>query len=109
MHKTVLQEVARNLKLSVNTVPLTIALPYRARRKLEQLSLRDFFNFSRTYLLGRFLGLSWKQAEHREAAPNETECTRGFRVEEVSGGEPWIRLEPVDKDLRILGSGSLGF
>jgi hypothetical protein len=32
-----------------------------------------------------------------------------FRVEKVSGGEPWIRLEPVDKDLRILGSGFLGF
>ena len=25
---------------------------------------------------------------------------------EVSGGEPWIRLEPIDKNLRILGSGS---
>jgi hypothetical protein len=32
-----------------------------------------------------------------------------FRVEKISGGEPWIRLEPIDKDLRILGSGFLGF
>jgi hypothetical protein len=32
-----------------------------------------------------------------------------FRVQEVSGGEPWIRLEPVDKDLRVLGNGFLGF
>jgi hypothetical protein len=32
-----------------------------------------------------------------------------FRVEEVSGGEPWIRLEPIDKDLKIFGSGFLGF
>jgi hypothetical protein len=32
-----------------------------------------------------------------------------FRVEEVSGGEPWIRLEPIDKDLKICGSGFLGF
>jgi hypothetical protein len=32
-----------------------------------------------------------------------------FRVQEVSGGEPWIRLEPIDKDLKVLGSGFLGF
>jgi hypothetical protein len=32
-----------------------------------------------------------------------------FRVEEVSGEEPWIRLEPIDKDLKIFGSGFLGF
>jgi hypothetical protein len=32
-----------------------------------------------------------------------------FRVQEVSGGEPWIRLEPIDKDLRVLGNGFLGF
>jgi hypothetical protein len=32
-----------------------------------------------------------------------------FRVEEVSGGEPWIRLELIDKDLRVLGNGFLGF
>ena len=32
-----------------------------------------------------------------------------FRVQEVSNGEPWIRLEPVDTGLRVLGGGFLGF
>ena len=32
-----------------------------------------------------------------------------FRVQEVSGGEPWIRLEPLDKNLKNLGIGFLGF
>jgi hypothetical protein len=32
-----------------------------------------------------------------------------FRVQEVSGGEPWIRLERINKNLRVLEGGFLGF
>jgi hypothetical protein len=32
-----------------------------------------------------------------------------FRVQEVSGAEPWIRLELMDKHLVVLGNGFLGF
>jgi len=32
-----------------------------------------------------------------------------FRVHEVPGGEPWIQLEPLNRDLKVLRNGFLGF
>jgi hypothetical protein len=45
----------------------------------------------------------------KEAAPMKEKVRVVFRVQEVSGGEPWIRLEPLDKNLKNLGIGFLGF
>jgi hypothetical protein len=47
--------------------------------------------------------------QDKEAAPMKEKVRVVFRVQEVSGGEPWIRLEPLDKNLKNLGIGFLGF
>jgi len=45
----------------------------------------------------------------KEATPMKEKVRVVFRVQEVSGGEPSIRLEPLDKNLKNLGIGFLGF
>ena len=32
-----------------------------------------------------------------------------FKVKQCLGGQPWIRLEPVEENLKVLGNGFLGF
>jgi hypothetical protein len=74
-------------------------------------SLPDpFFNFFTDLLVRK---ISWIILEAGStqggSAPMKENVRVVFRVQEVSGREPWIRLEPIDKDLRVLGSGFLGF
>jgi hypothetical protein len=42
--------------------------------------------------------------------PPVTERIRiSFEVKEFPGGQPWICLEPVEENLKVLARGSLGF
>lgn len=47
--------------------------------------------------------------QHRKQRPMKENVRVAFTVQEVARGEPWIRLEPLDKTLKVLGNGFLGF
>jgi hypothetical protein len=85
-------------------------LEYSLDRCLRLFSIRDSFNFFWNLLVRE---ISWIILEVGSTQgrwrPMKENVRVVFRVQEVSGGEPWIRVEPIDENLKVLGNGSLGF